>query len=103
MQLYTVVGGAEAPTAVAVFSTRERALTFIDERGVRNARVEACTVPAQYRYPAEVYAAHVYDSRKGAIVFSELFVDADQAKESAGQDGQVVVLRPDGKAVENIH
>lgn len=103
MQLYTVVGGKEMAKAVAVFSTRERALTFIDERGVKNARVEEYALPAQYEYPAQVYAAHRYDSRKDAVVFSQLCASPERAREAAGDGGEVVALRPDGKPVEDIH
>ena len=103
MQLYIVVGGAAGKKAVAVFSTRQRALTFIEERGVRNAQVEERQLPAGYQYPDEVHAAHVSRTGGNGLVFSGLFIDPLEAEQGAGEGGLVLTFRPDGKKVEDIH
>ena len=103
MQLYIVVGGAAGNKAMAVFSTRERAITFIDERGVRQAHIAERELPAGYQYPDEVYAAHVSQPEQNGPEFSELYIDAREAEEAAGEGGVVLTFRPDGKKVEDIH
>lgn len=103
MQLYVVVGGAAGKKAIAVFSTRERALTFIDERGVRHAQIEERELPAGYQYPDEVFAAHISQPEQNGLVFADLYIDAQEAEQAAGKGGAALTFRPDGKAVEDIH
>lgn len=102
MQLHIVVSGGDGEKAVAVFSTRDRALTFIDERGVRDARVEERALGAEYEYPAAVHAAHSIDQKTGLLVFAGVYAKPEVAAKAAG-GGEVVTLRPDAKQVENIH
>ncbi len=86
-----------------MFSTHERALTFVDERGVQNPLIEERALPAGYNYPDEIYAAHEHRPDEGALVFLDLFIDPEEADQAAGTTGKVLTLRPDGKAVEDIH
>lgn len=103
MQLYVVVGSDEGQKALAVYSTRERALTFIDERGAHHGQVIERSVPPGYQYPGEVYAAHTVHADEGTLVFADLFANPREAEEAAGADGKVLTFHPDGKAVEGMH
>ncbi len=103
MHLYVVIGGEKEQKALAVFSTRERALTFVEERGVRNPLVQERPLSAGYAYPTDVYAAHELRPESDSLAFVDLFIDADEADAAAGERGMVLTLRPDNKAVEDIH
>ena len=101
--LYSVVGGEDEQRALAIFSTRERALTFVEERGVKNALIHESTLPVEYEYPSDVYAAHETAGRKGPLQFAGLFIDPKEARAAAGKRGTVITIRPDLKHTEDIH
>lgn len=103
MLLYSVVGGEEEQKVLAIFSTRERALTFAEERGVKNALIHESSLPAGYEYPSTVYAAHEPQSGEGALQFTGLFIDQDEARAAVGKTGKVLTLKPDLKHTEDIH
>lgn len=101
--LYAVVGGDDEQKILAIFSTRERALTFVEERGVKNALIHESTLPAGYEYPSNVYAAHEPLDREGALQFTGLFIDPEEARAAVGEAGKVLTFRPDLKHTEDIH
>ncbi len=103
MLLFVVLSETEGKHAVAVFSTRERALTFIEERGIQSPRVEQVSTPDEYEYPAEVYGAHAALGEDESSQFLGLFVQRAEADAAAGEDGLVVTFRPDRKHVEDMH
>lgn len=103
MQLFVVLSEIEGTHAVAVFSTRERALTFVEERGIQNPRVEEASAPDEYKYPAEVYGAHAVLPDDDSSRFRGLFVHRAEADAAAGEGGHVVTFRPDRKHVEDMH
>jgi len=98
--LFVVLSETEGSHAVAVFSTRTRALTFIEERAVQNPRVEEVSLPGEYEYPAEVYGAH---GGADPPRFIALFIDRAEAEAAAGAGGHVKTFRPDRKHVEDMH
>jgi len=98
--LFVVLSETEGSHAVAVFSTRARALTFIEERAVQNPRVDEVSLPDEYEYPAEVYGAQ---GGPDASQFVALFIDRAEAEAAAGAGGHVKTFRPDRKHVEDMH
>lgn len=103
MRLYVVLRRlAEGERPVAAFSSRERALLFVDERAL-DARVLEVTVRGEYGFPAKVHAVPSAGPAPEGPSTIDLFADAGAARDAAGTSGAVHELTPDATSVENVH
>ena len=103
MMLYIVLGRTpEGGRPIAAFSSRERALLFVDERAL-DARVLEAEVRGGYSFPAKVHAVVTAGPERDASPRIDLFADEAAARDAAGMPDAVHELAPDATSVENLH
>lgn len=96
MNLFVVCEmGTLGKKALRAYFERDLANRFIRTKSTHLFKLEECSAPDGYAPPAELFAAHVFDTDYNIHRFAGLCISNEEATRLAGAEGLVVMLVPD--------